>query len=290
MKNYKYHDINHRGTICRVDYTTQRQDEKTIAKYANIYLPHGYDRNDLERKYDILYVMHGGGGSPDAWMDCCLVKNMLDYMIDSGELDPLIVVFPSYYKTPREGAPVSEKERAEAMFFQKELMEDLLPAVESVCNSYAEHMTMESFRASRMHRGFCGFSMGAANTWFTFMNNLDAFAWFIPLSGDCWAVEALGGASHTVETVRRLCEGVKKSGYSINEYFVYTATGTEDRACHALDPQVQEMKKYPGVFEFNEDYTKGNFHYLLEEGLEHEYSAVVQYLYNFLPYIFKKTT
>lgn len=288
MKYYEYHDVNRRGTIHRVDYTTLRQDGKTIPKYANIYLPYGYDRGDLEKKYNILYVMHGGGGSPDAWMDCCMIKNMLDHTIDTGEMDPLIVVFPSYYKTPREGTPVSEKEQAEAEFFQKELMEDLLPAVESVCNTYADHMTPESFRASRMHRGFTGFSMGSANTWYTMMYNLDSFAWFVPLSGDCWSVEPLGGASHTEKTVKRLCEAVRKFGYDTDEYYIYAATGTEDKAYTAMEPQVQEMKKYKDVFVFEEDYSKGNFHYLLEEGLQHEYAAVIQYLYNFLPYLFKK--
>lgn len=288
MKYYEYHDVNRRGTIHRVDYTTLRQDGKTIPKYANIYLPYGYDRGDLEKKYNILYVMHGGGGSPDAWMDCCMIKNMLDHTIDTGEMDPLIVVFPSYYKTPREGTPVSEKEQAEAEFFQKELMEDLLPAVESVCNTYADHMTPESFRASRMHRGFTGFSMGSANTWYTMMYNLDSFAWFVPLSGDCWSVEPLGGASHTEKTVKRLCEAVRKFGYDTDEYYIYAATGTEDKAYTAMEPQVQEMKKYKDVFVFEEDYSKGNFHYLLEEGLQHEYTAVIQYLYNFLPYLFKK--
>lgn len=288
MNYYEYHDVNRRGSIRRVDYTTLRQDGKRIPKYANIYLPFGYNGSDLEKKYDILYVMHGGGGSPDAWMDCCMVKNMLDYTIDTGEVDPLIVVFPSYYKTPREGAPVAETEQAEAEFFQKELMEDLLPAVESVCNTYADHMTAESFHASRMHRGFTGFSMGSANTWYTVMNNLDSFAWFAPLSGDCWSVGPMGGKTHTEETVKRLYDAVKKSGYATDGYFIYTATGTEDKACEALDPQVREMKKYPDAFAFDEDYSKGNFHYLLEEGLKHEYTAVVQYLYNFLPYLFKK--
>lgn len=288
MKYYEYHDVNRRGTIRRVDYTTLRQDGRTIPKYANIYLPYGYDSSNPEKKYDIMYVMHGGGGSPDAWLDCCMIKNMLDYMIDTGETEPLIIAFPSYYKTPREGAPVSQKEQAEAEFFQKELMEDLLPAVESVCNTYADHMTPESFRASRMHRGFTGFSMGSANTWYTMMHNLDSFAWFVPLSGDCWSVEPLGGATHTEETVKRLCEAVRRYGYDTDEYYIYAATGTEDKAYTALGPQVQEMKKYKDVFVFEEDCSKGNFHYLLEEGLKHEYTAVVQYLYNFLPYLFKK--
>ena len=63
-----------------------------------MYLPYGYNPEDKETKYDILYVIHGGGGNPDAWLDCCKVKNMLDYCFHAGVAKPFIAVFPSYYK------------------------------------------------------------------------------------------------------------------------------------------------------------------------------------------------
>ena len=65
MKIYEYHDVNRRGRIERVDYSTTDEAGKMVAKYANVYLPYGYDKADLEKKYNILYVMHGGGGSPE---------------------------------------------------------------------------------------------------------------------------------------------------------------------------------------------------------------------------------
>ena len=48
----------------------------------------------------------------------------------------------------------------------------------------------------------------------------------------------------------------------------------------------EAMKKYPEVFDFNEDYEKGNFHYLLVEGYYHTYPSVAEYLYNYMPYLF----
>ena len=54
-----------------------------------------------------------------------------------------------------------------------------------------------------------------------------------------------------------------------------------------LTAQVTEMKKYPDTFVYEEDFSKGNFHYLLAEGEVHAYEAVYQYLYNFLPYLFR---
>lgn len=290
MKKYEYHDVNMRGTIEKITYMTTNRDGQLRDKYANVYLPYGYDAADKEKKYNILYVMHGGGGNPDAWLDCCKVKNMLDYSIDAGEIKPLIVVFPSFYKEKisRIGAADPVLERTNVMFFQNELVEELLPAVERVYNTYAEDTTKEALKASRMHRGFGGFSMGGCTTWLVFMNHLDYFTEYLPLSGDCWAIEVKGGQTKTVETVKELYDCAIRSGYGTDEFFLHVATGTEDAASAPLMMQVNEMKKYPDMFVYNEDFSKGNLHFILAEGEVHAYEAVYQYLFNYLPYLFNK--
>lgn len=289
MEKYTYHDVNMRGSIKRIEYLTTNQEGDSKEKYANVYLPYGYNEMDCSKKYNILYVMHGGGGNPDAWLDCCKVKNMLDYIIDSKNIAPLIVVFPSFYKekTGRTGAPVKEVEQGHVKFFQKELIEDLMPAVEKTCNTYAKDISKKAFQSSRMHRGFCGFSMGAAATWYAFTRNIDYFAYFVPLSGDCWEVEGQGGLTKPAETASMLHDHALRSGYSTDEYFIYAATGTKDIAFEALDNQINAMRKYPDTFSENADLHRGNFHYLLAEGEVHAYEAVYHYLYHFLPYLFR---
>ena len=289
MKNYQYRDVNFRGTIERIMYTTTNFAGELRDKYANVYLPYGYDGEDCERRYNILYLMHGGGGNPDCWIDCCKIKNMLDYVISVKEVEPLIVVFPTYYKEKigRVGNPDAALERNNVMFFQKELVEELLPAVEKKYHTYAEDVTKEKLISSRMHRGFGGFSMGSCTTWFAFMQHMNYFSTYVPLSGDCWAVECMGGGTNTKETVDLLEKSVIESGYSPNQYFIYAGTGTEDPANRALTPQIEEMKKRQNVFQFNEDFAKGNLHFILAEGAVHAYEAVYEYLYNYLPYLFK---
>lgn len=45
-----------KGTIEHVDYTTDvYEDGVTYSKYCNVYLPYGYDANDIETKYNVLY-------------------------------------------------------------------------------------------------------------------------------------------------------------------------------------------------------------------------------------------
>ncbi|MCU6746138.1 alpha/beta hydrolase-fold protein [Faecalicatena acetigenes] len=290
MEKYTYHDVNRRGTITKITYTTTNEAGELREKYANIYLPYGYEQEEKNKKYNVLYVIHGGGGNPDAWLDCCKIKNMLDYMIDTKEVEPLLVVFPSFYKEKigRNGPPVRDIERSRVLFFQKELREDLLPAIESQYHTYTEEITPEGFQRSRMHRGICGFSMGGAATWFAFLHNINYFAYYVPLSGDCWEIEGQGGLTKPEETARALCEQAVSSGYKPEEYFIYTATGTKDIAYEALNGQVGAMRKYPDIFVENEDLAKGNFHYLLAEGEVHAYEAVYQYLYHILPYVFKR--
>ena len=143
MEKHIYRDVNFRGTIKRIEDSSVNSDNEQIEKYANVYLPYGYDSADSEKRYNILYLMHGGGGSPDAWLDCSWVKNMLDCSIHSGKVEPLIVVFPTYYN---EINPVVEMgkidtERQRILFFQKELVHNLIPAVESQFHTYADTVT-----------------------------------------------------------------------------------------------------------------------------------------------------
>ena len=63
MKEFAYHDIDYRGRLHRVDYRSTDKDGNVCYKYAQVYTPYGYDP---AKPYDILYLMHGGGGSADA--------------------------------------------------------------------------------------------------------------------------------------------------------------------------------------------------------------------------------
>ncbi len=286
MKKYQSHDVNFRGTIERVTYTTTTPDGKPFTKYANVYLPYGYYAQDKSKRYNVLYVMHGGGGSPDAWLDCCKVKNMLDYSIDQGEVSPLIVVFPTYYKSQisRIGPAIAEVERTKVLQYLPEETDELLPAIEGRYNTYSTGTTAAELRAAREHRGFGGFSMGSCTTWYNFLCKLPYFGTFIPLSGDCWEFGVKGGMLHAKETAHKMYQTAKETGLPFQ---IYAATGTQDAAYEAMTPQIEAMKQYPDVFQFHDDPAQGNLHYLVAEGETHRYDAVCDYLYTYLPFLFQ---
>ena len=287
MKQFQYFDESCRGTLRRLNYIGAHG----ARKYAMVYLPYGYD-DDPERRYDILYLMHGGGGNPDAWLDSCPIKNALDRSIAAGEAKPMIVVFPTYYTADPRRAPGAVDEQFElnsVLTFQKEeLTEKLLPAAEGALRGWAEGTRPEDLRKARAHRGFGGFSMGAVNTWFAFSLHLDYFSVFLPLSGDSWALEPLGGAKQADATAALLRESVRTAQLGPEDFAVYAATGTQDIAYPHLTPQIEAMKALDDVFRFDEDYGAGNLHYLLGDGMFHTYDAVCQYLYNYLPYLFRR--
>ena len=285
MKEFAYHDIDYRGRLHRVDYRSTDKDGNVCYKYAQVYTPYGYDP---AKPYDILYLMHGGGGSADAWIDSCAVKNMLDHTIHAGNAKPMLVVFPTFYKVAAHETKEAARQssRFDVHFFQKELVEDLLPAVESKFHTYAETMTPAGFKATREHRAFGGFSMGSVTTWYAFIENLPYFSKFVPLSGDSWAIEQMGGETKTEETAKLLAEAPASQGFGPEDFSIWAATGTKDPANNSLTPQIEAMKAYPEVFRFSEDWSKGNLHFLLAEDKIHAYPDVCTYLYNFISYLF----
>lgn len=286
MKQFVFNDLDRRGTLRRIDYTGARG----ARKYAMVYLPYGYDA-DPERRYDILYLMHGGGGNPDSWLDACPVKNMLDNSFDSGEARPMIVVFPSFYIDGSHRVPGIIDEQFELdcvrTFQEEELTEYLLPAVEGAVRGYAEGTGPEALKKARAHRGFGGFSMGSVNTWFAFSLHLDYFSVFLPLSGDAWAMGPLGGGKQPEATARHLRERAAALGFGPGDFSIFAATGTEDIACPNLTAQIEAMKALDDFFRFSETCGAGNLNYLLAPDLIHSYEAVYQYLCHYLPCLFR---
>ena len=286
IDNYFYIDVPCHGRIERVCYETSNNQGERVSKYANVYLPYEYYKTD--KKYNITYMMHGGGGNPDSFLDASATKSMLDTMFDQKLAEPHIVVFPSYYneEQPIHSDRGTDFEGNRTLFFQKELVADLIPAIEDKYRTYAESVTEEGIRASRDHRAFGGFSMGACTTWYAFTRSLAYVSKFIPLSGDCWEVELKGGETATKETVKVIIESIAKQGFTKADYKIFAATGDKDIAYPALTPMMEELAKETEYFDYSDDYRVGNLHYLTVADKTHAYDAVMLYWRDCLPYIF----
>jgi len=267
------------GSIERLEYYAQTMDGGKELKKLNVYLPYGYDPDNKSKKYNVLYLMHGGGenenllfGGPGENKE---LKKIIDNMIEKGDIEPLIVITPTFYGG-----------KNDVKFFPEELLNTIIPLVETKYNTYLASANLEDIKASREHRAFGGFSMGSVTTWYTFINCLDYIKYYIPLSGDCWIKGLKGGGDYPKETAEYLAEVVRKSGYKPNDYYLFCATGDLDIAYPNLNPQVEEMKKLTDVFIYSSDLTKGNFYFIVCDGGTHAWNWVNQYIYDILPDLF----
>ncbi|KAJ5101219.1 hypothetical protein N7456_007271 [Penicillium angulare] len=63
---------------------------------VGVYLPFEYGMIP-NKKYPVLYLSNGGQGSDSDWFQQAQIHNIVDRLIDAGELEPTILITPSWY-------------------------------------------------------------------------------------------------------------------------------------------------------------------------------------------------
>ncbi|MDO4961588.1 MAG: alpha/beta hydrolase-fold protein [Eubacteriales bacterium] len=273
----------HKGHVFRVDYAGQSYDEEKryIQKRAYVYLPYGYEIDGGDKRYNVLYLMHAGQGSAESLLGgesgSTALKQVLDNMIENGDIEPLLVVTPSFYN----GQPLPEGELAAG--FSDELINDLVPVVESHFRTYAASTSEEDLKASREHRAFGGFSMGSVTTWYVLKNYPEYFKYYLPMSGESWMFGFHGQNETDFEdSAAALHEAVSGSGIAPEDFSIYVLTGTEDVAVPYLTKQVEAMLKYSESFIYGSSLSEGNLCYKVEKGGKHGGIYKDLYIYNAL--------
>ncbi|HIS51928.1 MAG TPA: esterase [Candidatus Onthomonas avicola] len=272
----------HPGQVVEVTYDSRDYTdaaEPAIQKTAYVYLPYGYDEADPETRYDILYLMHGWTMTAGDFFDTAQsgIVPMLDHMIENGDIPPVIVVCATF--DAQNQSQDFSRSVEELSIFHRDLRENLIPFVESRYRTYAEDVTEEGLQASREHRAFGGFSLGAVTTWYQFIYNLDYIKYFVPMSGDCWIMGTYGGLYQPVETVNYLEQVVSDGGWSGDDFYIYQGIGTSDPIWDQTDSQIQEMMR-------RDLFTADNLHYAVIEGGRHDIDACERYLYHALQNFF----
>lgn len=208
----------HSGTIENITYTTKDYfgDEAEITKQANVYLPYDYDES---KKYNVLYLMHGIGGTENEWgmfNDDSQVKIMMDNLIYNGLIEPFIIVTPNG-RSSADHSPSSDYNSF--YLFGKELRNDLIPYIDSHYSTYAEYNENGyDLTKARDHRAMAGLSMGGMQTInIGICECLDIISYFGAFS-----------AAPTTYTASSIAEKLNAfSDYNINIF--YNICGTEDQ-------------------------------------------------------------
>jgi enterochelin esterase-like enzyme len=158
------HAIIPHGQIDTIHYYSKTVD---TTRKALIYTPPGYSKN---KKYPVLYLLHGIGGDEKEWLNGGKPQVILDNLYGEKKIEPMIVVLPNgrAMKDDRAGGNIFDAAKVQAFAtFEKDLLNDLIPYIEKNYPVYTD----------REHRAIAGLSMGGGQSLNFGLGNLDKFAW-----------------------------------------------------------------------------------------------------------------
>jgi enterochelin esterase-like enzyme len=159
--NVKRDNIRH-GKLEMIEY-----DSKTVGtkRKMQVYTPPGYSN---EKKYPVLYLLHGIGGDETEWQRFATPEVLLDNLIADGKAVPMIIVMPNGRAQKNDRAEGNTFAAAPAFAtFERDLLDDVIPAIES---RYSTH-------TNRENRALAGLSMGGGQSLNFGLGHLDRFAW-----------------------------------------------------------------------------------------------------------------
>src|ERR1035438_7561436 len=143
-----------------------------LMRRMKIYTPPGYENGN--KKYPVLYLLHGSGGSDDSWSSEGRAGFILDNLIAAGKAKPMIVVMPHGHTSlntgggrgaaPAPGAAPAAPPRDE---FLEDFVTDIAPYVD-------KHYRVLT---GRQHRAIAGLSMGGSQTLNIAFSHLDQIAY-----------------------------------------------------------------------------------------------------------------
>jgi enterochelin esterase-like enzyme len=142
-------------------------ESKTVGttRKMQVYTPPGYSQ---DKKYPVLYLLHGIGGDETEWQRFAHPDALLDNLIADGKAVPMIIVMPNgrAQKDDRAGPNAMATAPAFAIF-ERDLLDDVIPAIQSRYSTYT----------NRENRALAGLSMGGGQSLNFGLTHLDTFAW-----------------------------------------------------------------------------------------------------------------
>jgi enterochelin esterase-like enzyme len=238
-----------RGKLETIEY-----DSTTVGvkRKAQVYTPPGYSK---DRKYPVLYLLHGIGGDENEWTRGGVANVVLDNLYADKKVVPMIVVIPNGRagKDVTARDPIPKQSPAFAAF-EKDLITDLIPFIEKTY----------SVKADRAARALAGLSMGGGQSLNFGLNNLDTFAW-------------VGGFSSAPNT-RRPADLIKDPAEATKKLrLLYVACGDKDgllRISEGVHKMLDE-NKVPHV-------------YNVIPGGQHDFKVWKNDLYHFAQMLFRE--
>ncbi len=259
---YKVNDIPH-GSL-----THRWYDSPALGtdRRINIYTPAGYEQSG-NRRYPVLYLLHGSGGDEDEWINFGRAVQILDNLIHQGKAEPMIMVMTNGH-VHLEGAPGENSwgyykpdhalGRGTAPGAFELSFPDIIKFIDSNYRTYAD----------KAHRAIAGLSMGGGHSMTIsryYENTFDYVGLFS--AGVSQRQSAEGVYANFDETLKKQFDnGVK---------LYWIGIGTDD---FLFESNKQLRDKLDGM---------GAKYTYLETGGGHVWNNWRIYLANFAPLLFK---
>lgn len=164
-----------------------------------MYLPYGYDSS---KQYNIFYFMHGMGDSENSlfYNDNGEMQRVFDNMIQNGDIEPMIVVTPTFNK-------FSSDTFYNADHFYQEFRESVVPFAEGKYSTYAKSTSAADIKPNEYYMmsatGTSDFAVDPLKSQIESMEQLDQFRYTSDFSeGNFWFILADGG-THSWDYVRQ---------------------------------------------------------------------------------------
>ena len=142
-------------------------DSKSVGtrRKMQVYTPPGYSP---EKKYPVLYLLHGIGGDETEWQRFATPNLLEDNLLADGKAVPMIIVLPNG-RAQKDDRPIGNVYATAPAFaaFENDLLQDVIPAIEA----------RYSVQSDQAHRGLAGLSMGGGQSLNFGLAHLDKFAW-----------------------------------------------------------------------------------------------------------------
>mgnify|MGYP001690756095 FL=1 len=262
------------GSIQQITYD-QAYEGVTYEKEALVYVPASYTPGVPA---NIVYLTHGWWGTADGLAGG--VAPIVDQLTSAGSITPTIVVFATYYPDRSFATEDYEDDYALNRFFATTEIDTLIKTVESRYTTFARGDTSdESLRASRRHRAFGGFSMGATTTWDVFALRPQYFYSYIPMAGESWIGREEDADS--AQIAQLVTAGAERAHYGPQDFRIFASVGSLDPALDDMSPQLAQLRAdYPDLM------TDDSLQMWIDEGESHSMASVGNQVAHDLPLLF----
>ncbi|WP_084359534.1 esterase [Pedobacter cryoconitis] len=166
---YKVTDVPH-GTVSKRWYNS---DGLKMSRRLTVYTPPGYE--STKENYPVLYLLHGVGGDEEAWMQLGRASQILDNLIATKKVKPMIVVITNGHTINSAAPGESSKGMYKPVMMTPDVfngdMEQYFPEIIKFTESNYR------IKKDKANRAIAGLSMGGFHSLYISANYPNTFAY-----------------------------------------------------------------------------------------------------------------